>query len=148
MKAQQLHQLIWMSRPLMQAAETCVEAGLAGTDLTVRMRAVLEILLGHGSQTVPDIAAKLDIKRQYVQLMVNETLDAGFVTQTQNPRHKRSPLVALTDQGRDLIGRIVSSELALMHRVGDRLTEEDIETALKVVLSVTENLKRLAKENQ
>ena len=38
MKTEHLHQLIWMSRPLMQAAEACVESGLVGTNLTVRMR--------------------------------------------------------------------------------------------------------------
>ena len=69
MKTNNLHQLVWMSRPLMQAAEICVEAGLVGTSLTVRMRAVLEILQRHGALTVPEIAAKLEIKRQYVQVM-------------------------------------------------------------------------------
>jgi DNA-binding MarR family transcriptional regulator len=69
----------------MQAANACVEAGLEGTELTVRMRAVLEILRRHGDQTVPDIAARLEIKRQYVQLMVNEVLAGGFVEQRANP---------------------------------------------------------------
>ena len=69
MKSEKLYQLVWMSRPLMQAAETCVENGLAGTDITVRMRAVLEMLRAQGNLSVPEIAAKLDIKRQYVQLL-------------------------------------------------------------------------------
>ncbi|MCW1933822.1 MarR family transcriptional regulator [Pararhodobacter zhoushanensis] len=91
MKAKKLYDLVWTSRPLMQAAEACVENGLAGTDLTVRMRAVLEILLAQGALPVPDIAAKLEIQRQYVQVMVNETLASGFTAQHPNPRHKRSP---------------------------------------------------------
>jgi DNA-binding MarR family transcriptional regulator len=85
MKADHLHSLVWMSRPLMQAANACVEAGLEGTELTVSMRAVLEILRRHGDQTVPDIAARLEIKRQYVQLMANEVLAGGFVEQRANP---------------------------------------------------------------
>jgi DNA-binding MarR family transcriptional regulator len=141
MKANHLHHLVWMSRPLMQAAETCVEAELEGTELTVRMRAVLEILHRHGDQTVPDIAARLEIQRQYVQLMVNETLAGGFVEQRANPRHKRSPLLALTDRGRDLIDEIISRELALMQVIGADLKEEDIETALNIVLAVTARLK-------
>ncbi len=146
MKADDLHKLVWMSRPLMQAAEACVELGLEGTELTVRMRAVLEILRAHGDQSVPDIAAKLDIKRQYVQLMVNETLTSGFTEQRPNPRHKRSPLLGLTDGGRKLINEILSKELALMQSIDVPFSDEEIATALKVVLAVTQDLKDMAGE--
>lgn len=147
MKAEHLHQLVWMSRPLMQAAETCVEAGLQGTGLTVRMRAVLEILQRHGEHTVPDIAAKLEIKRQYVQVMCNETLASGFIAQRANPRHKRSPILGLTEEGRTLIDDLISKELMLMQRLGASLSDEDVFTALKVVRAVTESLKERAGES-
>ncbi|MCV3273942.1 MarR family winged helix-turn-helix transcriptional regulator [Roseobacter sinensis] len=148
MKAEQLHQLIWMSRPLMQAAEACVEAGLVGTNLTVRMRAVLEMLDKYGEQTVPEIAARLEIKRQYVQIMCNETLASGLVEQRPNPRHKRSPVLALTDHGRTLIEEIISNEMKLMERVGANLSGENISTALEVVLTVADRLKTQAGESE
>lgn len=146
MKAEQLHQLIWLSRPLMQAAESCVEAGLAGTNLTVRMRTVLEILDKYGDQTVPELAARLEIQRQYVQIMCNETLASGFIEQRPNPRHKRSPIIALTDQGRTLIEDILSKEMQIMEQMSEDLSEENITTALNVVLAVVESLKKRAGE--
>ncbi len=146
MKSEDLHRLVWMSRPLMQAAEACVEAGLTGTGLTVRMRAVLEMLHRHGAQTVPDIALRLDIKRQYVQVMCNETLASGLIEHRANPRHKRSPILALTDPGRALIEEIISKELTLMEKMGAQLSSDDISTALKVVLAVTDSLKHHAGE--
>lgn len=148
MKVAHLHQLIWMSRPLMQAAEACVEAGLIGTNLTVRMRAVLEILHKYGEQTVPEIAARLEIKRQYVQIMCNETLASGFVEQRANPRHKRSPFLALTDHGRALIDEIISKEMKLVAAMGDDLSDEDVATALKVVLAVADSLKKRAGDRE
>lgn len=148
MKENTLHRLVWMSRPLMQAAEACVEAGLADTNLTVRMRAVLEMLLRYGEQTVPEIAARLEIKRQYVQVMCNETLASGFVEQRENPRHKRSPILALTDNGRTLIEEIISKEMKLMEELGANLSSEDISTALEVVLAVTDSLKNHAGESE
>lgn len=148
MKDENLHQLIWMSRPLMQAAEACVEAGLIGTNLTVRMRAVLEILEKHGEQTVPEIAARLEIKRQYVQIMCNETLASGFIEQRANPRHKRSPILALTDHGRAMIEEIISKEMNLMQEVGAHLSNDDIATALKVVLTVADSLKKRLGDNE
>ncbi|EBA15547.1 putative marR-family regulatory protein [Roseobacter sp. SK209-2-6] len=136
-----------MSRPLMQAAESCVENGLSGTGITVRMRAVLEILRAQGNLSVPEIAAKLDIKRQYVQLMVNETLSAGFTMQCPNPRHVRSPLLALTERGSALIDEVIAREMKLMQVVSEEFSEDEIATALKVVLSVTAQLKA-QKDNQ
>ena len=148
MKDNNLHRLIWMSRPLMQAAEACVEAGLADTNLTVRMRAVLEMLLRYGEQTVPELAARLEIKRQYVQVMCNEALASGFVEQRENPRHKRSPILALTDTGRTLIEEIISKEMKLMEDLGATLSSEDISTALEVVLAVTDSLKKHAGDSE
>lgn len=148
MKAEHLHQLVWMSRPLMQAAEACAEAGLVGNTLTVRMRAVLEILQRYGEQTVPEIAARLEIKRQYVQVMCNETLASGFVEQRANPRHKRSPLLALTDHGHTLIEEILSKEMKLMEEIGASLSSEDISTALEVVRAVVEGLKNQTGERE
>lgn len=141
MKENDLYHLIWMSRPLMQAAETLVERGLANTDLTVRMRAVLEMLHQHGDLTVPDIAARIEIKRQYVQVMVNEARASGFLKQVPNPRHKRSPLLTLTDPGRALISSVIMQERALMQDLGTDLNAEDVSTALKVVMAVTAKLK-------
>ncbi len=140
MKTQQLYELVWMSRPLMQAAEARVEKGLEGTDLTVRMRAVLEILRSDGDLAVPDIAARLQIKRQYVQLMVNETLASGFTEQLPNPRHKRSVLLRLTEKGRTLIDDAITREMDLMQAIGTDFSAEDVSVALKVVQAVTSKL--------
>ena len=104
---------------------------------------MLEILQRHGDQTVPEIAAHLEIKRQYVQVMVNETLAGGFVAQRANPRHRRSPLLALTERGRDLIDGIIARELAVMQTIGADLNDDDVATALNVVLAVTGKLKDL-----
>ena len=141
MSAEQLYRLVWMSRPLMQAAEAAVENGLAGTDLTVRMRAVLEILRAEGDLTVPDLATRLQINRQYVQLMVNETLASGFTERSRNPRHKRSPLLTLTDKGRALIDRVMAREMDILRIVAAEIPDQDIATALAVIEAVTSELK-------
>ncbi len=137
----QLYRLIWMSRPLMQAAEARVERGLDGTGLTVRMRAVLEILHAHGSASVPEIAMKLEIKRQYVQLMVNETLAEGLTVGRTNPRHKRSTMIALTAKGQSVIEGVVMREKRLVEQLGADIDASDIATALQVVEMLLEKLK-------
>ncbi|WP_307374581.1 MarR family winged helix-turn-helix transcriptional regulator [Peteryoungia aggregata] len=130
----------------MQAAEACVERGLDGTGLTVRMRAVLEILHAHGSASVPEIAMKLEIKRQYVQLMVNETLAEGLTVGRPNPRHKRSTMIALTAKGHSLIEDVVRREKQLVEQLGAEIDASDIETALQVVVMLLEKLKANGEE--
>lgn len=141
MSQDDLYQLIWMSRPLMQAAETVVEQGLEDTGLTVRTRAVLEILLAQDAATVPDIAQRLEIKRQYVQVMVNETLADGLTLKRENPRHKRSTIIALTDKGRALIEDVVHREKRLVASLGQDLNSADIKTALGLINTLIDRLK-------
>ncbi|MFN3363295.1 MAG: hypothetical protein ACK40W_04970 [Allorhizobium sp.] len=112
-----------------------------GTVLTVRMRAVLEILHAHGSASVPEIAMKLEIKRQYVQLMINETLAEGLTVGRTNPRHKRSTMIALTPKGQSLIEEVVMREKRLVEQLGAEIDASDIETALQVVRILLEKLK-------
>ena len=130
----------------MQAAEACVEQGLVDTDLTVRMRAVLEILRAHGDLSVPDIAARLEINRQYVQVMVNETLSSGLIERCPNPRHKRSVLLTLTDRGRELIEEVMTKEMKLIQEIGADFSDEEVSTALNVILAVMAKLKAKAKQ--
>lgn len=127
-----LFEFLWLSRPLMQQVEQAVERGLDGTGLTVRMRAVLEILAQDGSLSVPDLARRLEIKRQYVQVMINETHAAGLTEKRQNPRHKSSSLIVLTSAGADLISEVRERERTLVAEIGARLAQKDVETALSV----------------
>ncbi len=143
-EADNLYRLIWMSRPLMQAAEAAVEQGLDGSGLTVRTRAVLEILLAHDAATVPEIAQNLEIKRQYVQVMVNETLAENLTCKRDNPRHKRSTIIALTDKGRALIEDVVQREKSLVASLAAELDAGDINTALGIVETLIDKLKTKA----
>ncbi|MDF0601504.1 MarR family transcriptional regulator [Psychromarinibacter sp. C21-152] len=136
-KAKQLHGFLWLTRPLMQRVEDMVRRGLEGTGLTVRMRAVLEILDARGALSVPDIARALEVKRQYVQLMVNDVIEAGLAEKRDNPRHRASPLIALTEAGAALISEVLAAERTRAGDLADDFTEEELETALRVAERLT-----------
>lgn len=128
-----LYTLAWMTRPLMQEVETAVERGLASSGLTVRQRAVMEILSRQGPLPVPALAEALHIQRQYVQVMVNEALAAGLVEKRPNPRHARSVLINLTKAGRALIDTVTAQEHALLAEIAVDLPPQDVEITLKVM---------------
>lgn len=131
-KTSSLYALIWLSRPLMQAAESLVEANLQGTGLTVRQRAVLEILLAQGPLSVPDLARALHIQRQYVQVMVNETQAEGLTGHAENPRHRRSRLITLTPHGESRITAIRDAEMTRVTRMAEGFEAGELAVATSV----------------
>ena len=139
-----LYQIVWLSRPMMQAAEGRVERDLAGSGLTVRTRAVLEILAREGAVTVPDLARHLQIQRQYVQVMVNETLAQDLTEKQPNPRHQRSPLITLTEAGRAMVEPILKQELAFMADIAQGLDPHEVKAALKISRLLIERLSETA----
>ncbi len=76
-------------------------------DLSLGKRGVLRLLLQSGPQTVPQMAQKKHVSRQYIQKIVNQLAQAGYVGFAENEARKRSSLVQLTNQGRTyLLGRL------------------------------------------
>lgn len=147
MKNELIYALILRIRPLLQQIEGAVEAGLRGTGLTVRMRAFLEVLATEGSLTVPALARRLEINRQYVQLMVNETVAAGFTERRANPGHRRSSLIALTEPGAALINRVRAAEMALVGSLAETLSDADVDAARRVSDHLLAGFRRLSQRS-
>jgi DNA-binding MarR family transcriptional regulator len=53
-----------------------------------------------GEWTVPMAADRLGTSRQAVQRIANELVDGGLAEFVDNPRHRRSPFLHLTEKGR------------------------------------------------
>lgn len=56
--------------------------------------------------TVPAIARRLGQVRQGVQRVVDELVAEGHLVRSPNPRHRRSPLVAPTEEGARVLKRM------------------------------------------
>lgn len=96
--------LVW--HRLVQAGER-----LHGREpITLGMRAVLEFLAREGPTTVPGIARSRHVTRQHIQALVNGLLEQTLVELSDNPAHKRSPLVGLTPAGAETIRRMKRRE--------------------------------------
>jgi DNA-binding MarR family transcriptional regulator len=80
-------------------------------------RGLLKSLDRFGPQTVPQMARSRPVSRQYIQTIVNQLLDGGYVRFSENPAHKRSPLVNLTERGKDLLDIMSQREEELLSRL-------------------------------
>ena len=86
-----------------------------------------------GDWTVPGIASRLGVTRQAVQRVTDDLEAAGLIRYDENPAHKRSPLVRLTDEGRAVLEAITENSRAWRSAVADALTEQDVARTRKTL---------------
>jgi DNA-binding MarR family transcriptional regulator len=78
--------------------------------ITASQRAVLEFVDRSGPATVPTIARDRGVSRQHIQTIANELRSLELVDLCDNPAHRRSPMLTLSDRGRDAIDAILERE--------------------------------------
>ncbi|KZL19358.1 DNA-binding transcriptional repressor MarR [Pseudovibrio axinellae] len=131
-----------MTRPLLRTISARVEADLAGTDLSVGQRAVMEAALVLTQATAPELTNFLQLKRQFVAKVLKELLEKGHVAQVHNPRHKRSVYFRLTPSGKALIKRVRSVEMAKIDEFAKAFSEEEVETYYRMQCVLNEALSK------
>lgn len=127
-------------RPLHVQAARAVTSSLQGATLTMGTRALLERLDDRGPQTVPQVAAWLDVTRQAVQRVVDDARSRGFVELRDNPSHRRSHHVALTASGRAAFRRLHADELRTLADVAAGIDVADLRTCAAVLERLTRAL--------
>jgi DNA-binding MarR family transcriptional regulator len=75
---------------------------------------VMDALLHFGAATVPQIAARHGVSRQFVQTVCNGLKVRDLVAFSENPRHRRSKLITLTPLGRKVFARFRRAEAAVI----------------------------------
>jgi len=97
--------------------------------VTASMRAVMEFLNEHGANTVPDIARAKNVSRQHIQLLVDALNEKGLIELLQNPTHKRSPLIGLTQSGAETYSEMQARERDVLMQFSRKLSADDVASA-------------------
>lgn len=100
--------------------------------VTASMRAVMTSLAGEGGRTVPVLARERGVSRQHIQTVINELLAAGLVAPMRNPSHRRSPLLALTDEGRRRLRMIDEREARYLTRIAPAVSHLELAAASRL----------------
>lgn len=103
-----------------------------GVGLTsARWKVIGAIALSSSGITVPGIARSLGQSRQAVQRITDVMQTDGLVRYVENPRHKRSVLVQLTDEGQQVYQSLRNVQDPWAIGLTDDAPLEDIETTLR-----------------
>ena len=109
---------------------------------------VLRMLRRFGALTVPQMARLDSTSRQNIQTVVNRLERRGCVESTQNPAHKRSELVRLTDRGVAFLEAVSRNEEASKERMLPRISKADLAQASDLLRSIREALGTPSRRNE
>jgi len=109
-------------------------------NLAIGKRAILEDLLVNGPQTIPKMARKRPVSRQHILSLVQPLKKEGDVDFAENPEHKRSFLVVLTEQGRTKMENMLKVEDIVLEKLASSLKMKDLETTMATLSAIKEIL--------
>ena len=103
-------------------------------------RAVLRMIDGMGPMTVPQLAKEKSVTRQFIQKLVNPLTEEGFLEARENPNHKRSPLIALTEEGQKRIDWINRTDKKVLSGIEFSTSTEEIHQATNVIARMNDDM--------
>ena len=127
------YQIVWLIRRLFRALAQKSDENLQESGISVADRAVMEFLHPDETLSVPEIAERYQVSRQHVQVTVNSLLGAGILVTRMNPRHKRSPLIALTPKGKGMFRTIKVRDTKAVKKLFSGVPEKDRRVTLKTL---------------
>lgn len=134
------YEVTWLIRRLFRAMASAADQYLQTFGISVADRAVMEFLYPDQRLSVPQIASRYSVSRQHVQVTVNNLTAGGLLQTSSNPRHKRSPLIGLTENGRSLFARIQNSDVELLRQIFAEIPEADVQTTRATLTSMLNKL--------
>ncbi len=93
-----------------------------------------------GPQTVPAIARARPVSRQHIQKLADELAAEGLVEFVDNPGHKRSKLVRLTQAGRTRYRSVSGRIQQLADQLGRGLDVKELAAAAEVIAQLRARL--------
>ena len=105
----------------------------AATEGQTQARWQVLSVISEADWTVPMTADRLGTSRQAVQRIANELVDEGLAAFDDNPRHRRSPFLRLTPDGRGTLDAITERARERNRAVLNHLQGADV-TAIRTAL--------------
>jgi DNA-binding MarR family transcriptional regulator len=139
MRQTPLEELLNEVRLLYQSMVQLGEQVHAESRISMGMRGVLEYLARQGEATAPQMARDRRVSRQRIQTLVDALLEMRLVERRANPASRRSPLIALTAEGRSTIRKMRRREGQHMRTA---VPDADLGAAAAVLRGVRESLEQ------
>lgn len=139
--AANMAKLMWLIPKLYHRLSALSEGIYAKHSLNSGKRSILEELDRSGPRTIAEmVQTRAPVTRQYVQRLVSELVDSGFVSLSKNEQDHRSKIVDLTTKGNTLLATIRPEENMLVRELADGYKGPEIVDALETLQSISTRL--------
>jgi DNA-binding MarR family transcriptional regulator len=101
---------------------------------------MLFLLEDGGEHSVKEIAAHLGLSLPAASRAVDGLIQRGYVTRRESAQDRRSRLIALTDDGREVVERVLRARLKTLEAFADELTPEEREALSTALLPIVERI--------
>ena len=129
--------------PLFEVVMECMQAYFAlrtmGQGLGVATESgasswgLLRLLDLHGPMTVPAVAERRGVSRQYIQKLADALAASGALEFAENPAHARSRLMRLTPKGRRAYSAMTARIHETLASIAHGFSARELETAREVL---------------
>ena len=139
-KTEDIYQVTWLIRRAFRLMGVRVDQYLADLNISACDRSVMDYLYPNRKLSVPQIAGLYDVSRQFIQSTVNTLHERGIVEFLENPKHKRSPLISLTQEGACLYEQIRIRDEKVFTALFSGISEADNKTTYSTLKTLVDNL--------
>lgn len=130
--------LLWLLKQAFHFSLTTVNDEISAHGVSAAQIGVLRQLANEPGLSGAELARRLLITPQGVQLVLTALERRGLVQRKQDPQHKRILQAYLTDEGRNVVSTVVGDALAAHGKVFGVLTVDEQETLRELLSRVVE----------
>ena len=135
---EQTDNILWLLKQAWYFALTTVNDSVSEHGVSTAQIGMLRHLAGEPGLSGADLARRLLISPQGVQLALKELERRGLVERKQNPQHGRILQAFLTDQGREVAEAVVADAIDAHHKVFGVLSSAEQKTLRELLGRVIE----------
>ena len=107
---------------------------------SARWQVLGAIAMAGEPQTAPQVAAAMGVTRQGVQKQLNLAMAEGLLESHPNPRHQRSPLLALSARGQTAYDDAMALQRVWAKSLGQGLPLSELQSAKQVLAALEQHL--------
>src|SRR5271157_5134566 len=130
--------ILWLLKQAFHFSLTTVNEAISAHGVTTAQIGLMRQLANEPGLSGAELARRLLITPQGVQLALTALERRGLVERKPDPQHKRILQAYLTDQGRSVVGKVVSDAIAAHEQVFGVLTAEEQATLRELLGRVVE----------
>lgn len=109
--------------------------------ISCQQMVVLDLLSREGKKSMKDIAAALDVRMSSASTLVDRLLRQKMLSRQSDREDRRRVLVDVTPRGKKVVAQILSQKQESVRDIFGRITPEEREAYLRVLLKVHSYLK-------